>query len=64
MKVLLVIDVQNGIVNFGDFKQVLTLREIIIKDFKASGLPVIFMRHFDDMVESPLYKHSTGSELN
>jgi nicotinamidase-related amidase len=64
MKALLVIDVQNGIVNFGDFKEELSLMENVIKDFKDSDSPVIFMRHLDDAEESPLYKHSVGSELH
>ena len=64
MKALLVIDVQNGIVNFGDFKEELSLIENVIKDFKASNSPVIFMRHLDDAEESPLFKGSVGSELH
>lgn len=64
MKALLVIDVQNGIVNFGDFKEELSLMENVIKDFKNNNKPVIFMRHLDDEKESPLYKHSAGSELH
>ncbi|WP_445486817.1 isochorismatase family protein [Niallia sp. 03133] len=64
MKALLVIDVQNGIVNIGDFKEELSLMESVIKGFKESSSPVIFMRHFDDSEESPLYKGSIGSELH
>lgn len=64
MKALLVIDVQNGIVNLGDFKEELLLMENVIKDFKESNSPVIFMRHLDDAKESSLYKHSVGSELH
>jgi nicotinamidase-related amidase len=64
MKALLVIDVQNGIVNSGDFAAELSLMESVIKDFKTSSLPVIFVRHFDDSEESPLYKGSVGSELH
>lgn len=64
MKALLVIDVQNGIVNFGDFQQELTTMENVIKDFKENDMPVIFMRHFDEIEESPLYKDSVGSELH
>ncbi|WP_255553769.1 hypothetical protein [Psychrobacillus sp. INOP01] len=37
MKALLVIDVQNGIVNFGDFKEELSLIENVIKNFKDSN---------------------------
>ena len=64
MKALLVIDVQNGIVNSGDFKEELSLMENVIKDFKETKMPVIFMRHLDDEEESTLYKHSVGSELH
>lgn len=64
MKALLVIDVQNGIVNFGNFKEELSLTENVIKDFRDSKNPVIFMKHVDDMEESPLYKNSVGSELH
>lgn len=64
MQALLVIDVQNGIVSFGDFQEELTLIENIIKDFKSNGRPVIFVRHMDDEEESPLYKGSSGSELH
>lgn len=64
MKALLVIDVQNGIVDFSDFNEELSLIENIIKDFKANNSPVVFLRHFDASHESPLYKHSAGSELH
>ncbi|MFJ7933814.1 isochorismatase family protein [Sporosarcina sp. NPDC096371] len=64
MQALLVIDVQNGIVNLGDFQQELALMENMIKDFKSQDKPVIFVRHFDDAEESPLYEGSIGSELH
>lgn len=64
MKALLVIDVQNGLINLGDFKEELSLMENIIKDFKEANMPVIFMRHLDDEEESGLYKNSVGSELH
>ena len=64
MKALLVIDVQNGIVNMGDFKEELLLMENVIKDFKDNNHPVIFMKHLDDEEESTLYKHSIGCELH
>lgn len=63
MKALLVIDVQKGIVSFGDFGTQLTYMEHIIQDFKQMDLPVIFMQHVDDMEESPLFKGSKGAEL-
>ncbi|WP_318617576.1 isochorismatase family protein [Sporosarcina sp. YIM B06819] len=64
MQALLVIDVQNGIVNLGDFQEELAYMETIIKDFKSQDKPVIFVRHFDDAEESPLHKGSVGSELH
>lgn len=64
MQALLVIDVQNGIVNFKDFSEELTKIQHIIQDFKAKKLPVIMVRHFDEVEESPLYRGSEGSELH
>lgn len=64
MKALLVIDVQNGIVAAGDFKEQLSLMESAIRDFKEDGSPVIFMRHLDDAEESSLFAGSAGSELH
>lgn len=64
MKALLVIDVQNGIVEFGSFKEELELMEDIIEDFKEDNDPVIFIRHTDGVEESPLHKDSAGSELH
>lgn len=64
MKALLVIDVQNGIVDLGDFTEELSLIEQIIKDFKEHNHPVIFIRHIDFSEESPLCRNSVGSELH
>ena len=64
MEALLVIDVQNGIVNFGDFQEELSIIENVIKDFKEYGKPVIFIKHLDDVEKSPLYRGSVGSELH
>ncbi|GGE68774.1 isochorismatase family protein [Priestia taiwanensis] len=64
MRALLVIDVQNCIVDAGEFKEELSLMEETIKDFKAGDCPVIFMQHFDKETESPLHKDSAGSELH
>ncbi len=36
----------------------------MIKDFKDSSTPVIFMRHLEDSEESPLYEGTVGSELH
>jgi hypothetical protein len=60
VQALLVIDVQNGIVNLGDFQEELSTIENVIKDFKDNGKPVIFIRHLDDVEESPLYQVSVG----
>jgi nicotinamidase-related amidase len=64
MKALLVIDAQNGIVNFGDFQEQIAKIEKIIRDFKNHGSPVIFIKHLDDNEESPLFQKSGGSELH
>jgi len=64
MKALLVIDAQNVIINQKDFTKQLTHIENIITDFQAKDLPVIFMRHVDDIEESPFYKGSKGSEIH
>ena len=64
MKALLVIDAQNGIVNHKDFTGELKRMDSIIGDFKGRGRPVIFMRHFDEVEESPLYRDSKGSEIH
>jgi len=64
MQALLVIDVQNGIIEFDNFDEELTLIQNVIKDFKKKELPVIFIRHFDDAEESPLFRGSRGSELH
>ncbi|NTU28639.1 isochorismatase family protein [Brevibacillus sp. HB1.1] len=64
MNALLVIDVQNGIVSCGDYKEELFLMEQVIKDFKESNRPVIFIRHMDDAEESPLKRGSIGSEIH
>ncbi|WP_042148633.1 cysteine hydrolase family protein [Paucisalibacillus sp. EB02] len=62
-KALLVIDVQNGIVNFKDFTQELELIEHTIKDFKEANNPVIFVQHFDKQDENPLHRDLEGSNI-
>jgi len=64
MKALLVIDAQNGIINFKDFTEEMRLIEQVIKDFKEKELPVIFMKHLDETEESPLHKNSGGVEIH
>ncbi|WP_319417947.1 isochorismatase family protein [Virgibacillus necropolis] len=64
MKALLVIDVQNGLVNKGNFQVEISRIEKVIGDFKENEEPVIFIRHLDDAENSPLYKDSAGSELH
>lgn len=64
MKALLVIDVQNGIINAGNFDKQLTHIEQMIHDFKERSLPVIFMQHEDDIEESPLYRGCEGAQLH
>lgn len=63
-KALLVSDVQNSIVNFADFTKEISLMEQIIKDFQTNNDPVIFMKHIDEMEESPLHRNSSGAELH
>lgn len=36
----------------------------VIKDFKVSNNPIIFIRHMEDNEENPLYRNSVGSELH
>lgn len=64
MKALLVIDAQNTIVEFKDFRQELSSIESIIKDFRKKETPVIFIRNIEDKETSPFYKRSLGSELH
>ncbi|WP_412733832.1 isochorismatase family protein [Heyndrickxia acidicola] len=64
MKALLVIDAQNGIVNFGDFQEEIAKIERVIKDFKHQGSPVIFVKHLDDNEESQLYEKSVGADIH
>lgn len=64
MKALLVIDAQNAIVEFKDFQKELLHIELLIKDFKKKGLPVIFIRNLADEVTSPFHKEALSSELH
>jgi nicotinamidase-related amidase len=64
MKALLVIDVQNGIVENGNFEEELLVIESLIKDFQESGNPIIFMKHIEDVEDSPLARGSVGSDLH
>lgn len=63
MKALLVIDTQEGIVGFKDFKNEINSIEILIKDFKRQGLPVIFIQHFDDNKEDVLHQSKETSAI-
>ncbi|MDE4083599.1 isochorismatase family protein [Planococcus maritimus] len=64
MKALLVIDVQNGLVEKGNFLKELLLIERTIKEFQNNGDPVIFMKHLDEEEQSPLYKNSDSSAIH
>ncbi|MDE0581673.1 isochorismatase family protein [Planococcus sp. A6] len=64
MKALLVIDVQTGLVEKGDFQKELSLIERTIKEFQINGDPVIFMKHLDEEEQSPLFRNSKGSDLH
>ncbi|WP_079478878.1 isochorismatase family protein [Halobacillus salinus] len=64
MKALLVIDVQNGLVDQGDFREELSLMEKMITDFNQDGSPVLFMKHSDEDEDSPLREGSEGARLH
>ncbi|AVQ99782.1 isochorismatase [Oceanobacillus iheyensis] len=64
MNALFVIDVQNGIVEEGDFTEELNKMEEIIEGFKDRNEPVIFFQHLDEEKESPLFEKSRGAELH
>jgi nicotinamidase-related amidase len=64
VQALIVIDVQNGLVEQGDFHSELSRMEKLIHIFKDRSLPVVFMRHEDEEEESPLYKGSRGAEIH
>ena len=64
MKVLLVIDAQQAIIDLKDFKNELHNIEAVIKDFKAKNYPVIFVRNIADDVASPFHKDNLSSELH
>lgn len=63
MKALLVIDVQNVIVNHGDFSDELAKIEKAIQHFKTQNYPVVFIQQLEESEESPFYRHSSGAEL-
>ncbi|TGB03516.1 isochorismatase family protein [Halobacillus salinus] len=64
MKALLVIDVQNGLVDQGDFREEISLMDKMITDFNQDGSPVLFMKHSDEDEDSPLLKGSDGTRLH
>src|SRR5690625_4648332 len=64
MRGLIVIEVQNVIVEFKEYKQELTNIEEIIHDFQDKEEPIIFIRNIDDNEESAFYKKSSSSELH
>lgn len=64
MKALLVIDAQNGIINFKDFTRELHKIENVIQKFKSRNEPVIFIKQIDENKESSLYKNSSGNEIH
>ncbi|WP_404454164.1 cysteine hydrolase family protein [Oceanobacillus kapialis] len=64
MKALFVIDVQNGIVENGEFNEELNKMNEIIEDCKKRKEPVIFFQHLDEERESPLYEKSHGADLH
>ncbi|REB07426.1 isochorismatase family protein [Sporosarcina sp. BI001-red] len=64
MRALLVIDVQNGIVNFGNFTEELTNIQKAIREFKTKELPIFFMKHLNSEEDSALLEGSEGAELH
>jgi nicotinamidase-related amidase len=64
MQALLVIDVQNTLIELGDFQQELTSIEEVIKDFKPANKPVIFIKHISYDEGNPFYKESDGVEIH
>lgn len=64
MKALLVIDAQNGIINFKDFTRELNKIKNVVQKFKSRNEPVIFIKQIDENKESSLYKNSSGNEIH
>ncbi|GGE59024.1 isochorismatase family protein [Priestia taiwanensis] len=63
MQALLVIDVQEALMKLGDFQADVWKIESVIKHFKATGKPVIFIKHVEDDKESLFYKKSRDVEV-
>lgn len=63
MKALLVIDVQNGFLKSGKFKEEIKNIKDIIKLFKENNEPIIAFKHIDENENSPIYYNSIDSEI-
>ena len=63
MRALLVIDLQKGIISQRDCGNEINNIRWLIKDFKSKNMPIIFTKHLDESVESPLYKKCEGIEI-
>ena len=61
MKALLVMDVQNFILGFGDFSATIEKIKSLISHYDALGNDVIFIQHVDDDPESPMYRENTDN---
>lgn len=63
MKALLVIDVQNGFLKSGKFKEEIKNIKDIIKLFKENNETIIAFKHIDEEKNSPIYYNSIDSEI-
>lgn len=63
MRALLVIDLQKGIINQRDCSNEIDKIRWLIEDFKCKNMLIIFTKHLDENVESPLYKNCEGIEI-
>ena len=63
MRALLVIDLQKGIISQRDCSNEIDKIRWLIEAFKCKNMPIIFTKHLDENVESPLYKNCEGIEI-
>lgn len=63
MKCLIVLDMQHGLLDQGDFKEEKNNIKKLTTYFREQNWPVIFVKHIDENQESPLFRGSPGAEL-
>ncbi|MCO7125813.1 isochorismatase family protein [Sporolactobacillus shoreicorticis] len=63
MRALLVIDVQQGFVDSGNFDKVIDRIEFLIKQFKNNEEPIFFIRHKEDNPQSLIQDGTPGSKI-